>query len=382
MERKPLPFDAELTEYEKQAEALLAAHGTGDPLALKIFHENHPRFLDEKITWLPKFIPDSEIQEAALDIEDARLALARSYSFRDWTALVEYVDAVQQGGSVFRFESAVEAVINGSLEALGSLLREEPKLIHARSTRICCFDPPAHRATLLHYIGANGVEGYRQKTPSNAVEVAKILLDAGAEVDATADMYGAPCTTMTMLVSSSHPHEAGSQVPLVETLLDYGAAIEGAGTDKWGTPLMTALIFGYPEAAKALAKRGARIDDVAPAAGLGRLEDAERLLPDADAESRHRALALAAMHGYAEIVRLLLDTGEDPDRYNPDGFHSHATPLHHAAVAGHEAVVRLMADRGASLSIKDTIYHGTPLGWAEHGGQTEIAQFLRERGAK
>ena len=70
-----------------------------------------------------------------------------------------------------------------------------------------------------------------------------MLLQAGAEPDALADMYGAECTTMSMLVSSSHPAEAGLQAPLVELLLDFGAAIEGRGTRKWGTPLFTALAF-------------------------------------------------------------------------------------------------------------------------------------------
>ncbi len=42
-------------------------------------------------------------------------------------------------------------------------------------------------------------------------------------------MYGAECTTMSMLVSSSHPADAGLQVPLVELLLDFGAAIAGVG---------------------------------------------------------------------------------------------------------------------------------------------------------
>ena len=27
--------------------------------------------------------------------------------------------------------------------------------------------------------------------------------------------------------------------------------------------------------------------------------------------------------------------------------------------------------------MKDTIYEGTPLGWAEYGGRTEIAEYLR-----
>lgn len=68
-----------------------------------------------------------------------------------------------------------------------------------------------HRATLLHYVAANGVEGYRQRTPPDVVEIAGILLQAGAEPDALADMYGAECTTMTMLVSSRPPANAGLQ---------------------------------------------------------------------------------------------------------------------------------------------------------------------------
>jgi ankyrin repeat protein len=127
-------------------------------------------------------------------------------------------------------------------------------------------------------------------------------------------------------------------------------------------------------------RRGARVDHIAAAAGLGRLADAARLLADADGESRHRALALAAQHGHTEIVRLLLDAGEDPNRYNPAGNHAHSTPLHQAALAGHAAVVRLLVERGARLDIKDTVYQGTALGWAEHAGQHGIAEFLRSRG--
>jgi hypothetical protein len=34
------------------------------------------------------------------------------------------------------------------------------------------------------------------------------------------------------------------------------------------------------------------------------------------------------------------------------------------------------------LDIKDTIYNGTPLGWAMYGGKSEIAEYLRGREAK
>src|SRR5690349_9994223 len=73
------------------------------------------------------------------------------------------------------FEGAADAIVNGDVATLVRLLDEEPQLIHQRSTR-------EHRCTLLHYVGANGVEGYRQKSPPNAVELAELLLERGAEV--------------------------------------------------------------------------------------------------------------------------------------------------------------------------------------------------------
>lgn len=383
MDLKPLAFASPLSAYEEQAASLLAAHRAADPAAIDLFHRRHPRFLDDKITWLPRSIPDSEIRDAALSLDDARLALARSYDFLDWAAVVDFVEAVSSAGPVWAFEAAVEAVVAGDQDALSDALGRDPALIHARSTRICCFDPPVHRATLLHYVAANGVEHHRQKTPPNAVAIARALLDGGAEPDALADMYGAECTTMSMLVSSSHPANAGLQVPLINLLLDFGAALEGCGTRKWGTPLFTALAFGMSDAAAALAERGARIE-LPHAAGLGLVDAAARLLPTADREARHRALSLAAQQGHAEVVRLLLEAGEDPNRYNPEGNHAHTTPLHQAVLGGHEAVARLLVERGARLDIRDTIWKGTPLGWAIHGGgkaQEAMAECLRSLGA-
>lgn len=381
MEIQALPFRAGIGEYENQANDLLAAWKAGDPGAIGIFRHKHPRFLDSKIPWLPKKLSDAEVRSVELALPDARLAIARWYDFADWPRLAEHVEAVTQDGSpVSLFESAVEAVIDGDVEALAALLRNHPELAHARSARVTHFDPPVHRATLLHYVAANGVESYRQRTPRNGVEVAKMLLRAGAEADALAGMYGGQHTTMSMLVSSTPPAEAGIQVELVDTLLDFGAAVEGRGAGEWTSPLMTALAFGYLGAAEALVRRGARVEHLASAAGLGRLADARRLLPAASVLERHRALALAAQLGHVEVVRLLLDAGEDPNRYNPKGNHGHSTPLHQAVWAGHDTVVRLLVERGARLDIADTIYEGTPLGWAEYGGRAEIAAYLRDQG--
>jgi ankyrin repeat protein len=378
MRMEHLPFDSSLDTYAAQAEELLAAWNADDTDAIHLFHENHPRFLDEEIRWLPNRLTVAELRREPLDLSDARLALARYYSFADWTELAEYAaEVTREDSRIYPFEAAVEALITGNAPALDHLLRGRPEVVRARSSRVTPHDPPRHQATLLHYVAANGVENYRQKTPKNAVALARSILETGADPDATAGMYGGQCSTMSMLVSSCHPAQAGVQVPLVHLLLDYGANVDGKGTGRWTSPLITALTFGYRDAAEALMTRGAQIRTFAAAAGLGRLDDAARLLPAADYEDRHRGLVLAAINGHVATVKLLLDHGEDPNRYNPEGLHSHSTPLHQAVRAGHFDVVELLVERGARPEIKDTLWNGTSLGWAEHCQRPAIAEYLR-----
>jgi ankyrin repeat protein len=265
------------------------------------------------------------------------------------------------------FEHAVDSLLIGDVETVVSLVTAMPRLVRARSHH-------PHQATLLHYLAANGVEQERQRSPANAPEIARILLSHGAHADALAEMYGGQYTTMSMLVSGVHPAQAGVQSALVETLLDFGAAIEGVGSGE--TPLITALAFGYREAAEALAERGASVENLVAAAGLGRIALVAQLFPSASAEERHRALALAAQHGQADIVQLLLEAGEDPNRFNPAGFHGHSTPLHQAVYNGHTEVVHLLVERHARLDLRDTVYQGTPLDWAKHAGNETMIEYL------
>ena len=130
-----------------------------------------------------------------------------------------------------------------------------------------------------------------------------------------------------------------------------------------------------------LVARGAPVDTLAAAAGLGRVDHVLRMLPSARAGDRHRALALATQSGQLDVARILLDAGEDPNRFNPEGCHSHATPLHQAIAGGHVEMTKLLVARGAKLDTADTIFRGTPLGWAVYCDKPAIAEYLRAMGA-
>ena len=373
----PLAFDATVADYAAQADELLAGWQSGDKTAVGVLRARHPKFLDTEVPWLERPMTDDEIRATPIDADDARLAVARGYDFKDWSALEAYAASVRQPGPIARFERAVEAVINGDLDALRSLLQQDPALVRARSLRVNAFDPPMHQATLLHYLAANGVEGHRQRSPENAVEIATLLLDAGADPNALSFAYGGECTIMSLLVSSSPPDKAGVQVPLVHLLIDRGATLLPAGQGNWTSPIETALVFGKVEAARALVERGAPVDTLASAAGLGRIDDVRRLLPTATPLDRRRALALGAQLGHVDVVAALIDAGEDPNRFNPPGTHAHTPPIHQAVAAGHLDVVKLLVSRGARLDIEDTLWHATPLGWAEYCKQPEISAYLR-----
>ena len=107
----------------------MAAHAARDAGAIRIFHTRHPRFLDSEVKWLPRPITDSEIGDAILDSRDGQLAVARWYDFQDWAALEQFVAAVAQDSAVQVFETAVEAVIDGDVDALKGLVATHPELV-------------------------------------------------------------------------------------------------------------------------------------------------------------------------------------------------------------------------------------------------------------
>ena len=275
-----------------------------------------------------------------------------------------------------RFERAVRAIIDGDLAVLEEMLRAHPELVRARSRS-------AHRSTLLHYVSANGVEDHLQRTPPNAASVARALLAAGAEADATSDAYGGGSTTLALTVTSVHPYRAGVQGDIVEALLDGGAAAEGPKGD--GAPLRLALHAHFLGAARTLVRRGASVKDLVTAAGLGREADVVARLGSPPRE-RGAALILAAAHGHSHVVARLLGADADPAALDERGF----TAMHWAAHHGHAEVVRQLIAAGAPLEARNP-YDGTPLDqtlWASiHAGlapdeAAAVAKLLLDSAAR
>jgi hypothetical protein len=390
----PLPSRPNVEQYKKLAKDLVKACKSGDPGAIRVWAvrwieklaplQNAPRSLlrnEKEITAHADPVEQfarttlSRSDAATCALTDAQFVIARAHGFLSWPKFAKHVESLARATSpVSAFEAAVSAIVTGDAATLRRLLREHPKLVRARSTR-------EHGGTLLHYVSANGVEGYRQLSPSNIAEIAEILLAAGADVDATADVYEGECTALGLVATSGPPFLAGVQQDVIDVLLKHGARMDLAGSvGHKDTLVRGCLSNGQPTAAEYLASHGAPLD-FPSAAGLGRLDDVKRLL-DADGDLNPNTtkaqmadgFALACAYGRANVVEFLLERGMEVDaelRGHGDGH----TGLHVAAFHGHLDVVKTLLRHGARVDAIDKTWRTPPLMWALTGWSMNAATY-------
>jgi ankyrin repeat protein len=196
---------------------------------------------------------------------------------------------------------------------------------------------------------ANGIEHTRQwQSPANASDIARAVLAAGADPDATCDVYGGgdSTTPLCLLVSSGPPDLAGVQDALVEVLCNGGANPDGLGGQR---PLWTAILFGYSRSAERLAACGASVDNIVFAAALGNLD----LVKSYVAAGRERLALPPSAQRIGSTGPALL-----PDRM-----------LEYALIyaSGHARVdvVEYLLSLGPDLTVKEPTWGSTAIGWAK-----------------
>jgi len=354
-----LPSHPNLDHLKYQAKDLLKAHAARVAATAQRIREFHPRF---------NRASDAEIFAAPLKLSDAQLTIAREAGFLSWARLKRHIEKPTLTDRLNlphheriedpEFRRAVELLDAGDAAGLREHLKQHPHL--ARERLVFEGGNYFQHPTLLEFVAENPVR--HGKLPKNIVEIGKVVIEAGVEQSTLNE-------ALMLVATGSIPRECRVQIPLIDLFCDRGADPNSA--------VRATALHGEMEALNALIGRGAWID-LPIAAALGRIADFQQLLPSAGSDDRHLALALASQFGHVEIVRLLLDAGEDPNRYNPVGGHSHTTPLHQAAGAGYDKLVRLLVERGARLDLRDVIWNGTPADWAKHGGKTELEAYLRD----
>jgi len=184
---------------------------------------------------------------------------------------------------------------------------------------------------------------------------------------------------------------------IAEILLDAGADLEA--TTSWGaTPFDWAATMGSARVADLLLARGAKGMNVVAAANLGKLDLVRNFLDSgagltfpprgaasefndevvadsarANGDVLSHAFYGACRNGHTDVAELLLARGAD---VNAKGILG-GTGLHWAAINGHKGTVAFLLAHGADLTIRDAKFHSTAEGWATEGGHDEIRDLLR-----
>ena len=177
------------------------------------------------------------------------------------------------------------------------------------------------------------------------VEIVKLLLERGADVNYIHSLGGGTCLTDAAMNGSAS---------IVSLLLDHGAKVDIKDETMGYTPLMYAASGGRDEVVKLLLDHGAAVDMAGDHAVT--------------------ALQVAASVGSA---RLLLDHGAYVNAQDDQGV----TALQHTAASNNTERLRLLLDRGAELGHADKS-GWTALFYATRSSTADNVQLLLSRGAK
>ncbi|MEO6714787.1 MAG: ankyrin repeat domain-containing protein [Mycobacteriales bacterium] len=334
-----LPARADLEQLRHQAKDLLKAAKNGDDAAAARIARVSTR----------------------MGLAAAQLAVARDYGFASWVRLKAEVDR----------REILDAC---DVDRLNGLLAESPELAvdemqHWRDHPLGA--APLNYVAMLRFDTSSKL--WRDVPGTGALT--RALLLAGAPVD------GDPGASETPLITAASYGDA----EVAQVLIDAGADLDAtasatAGGVPLGTALVHAAVFSMTHVVDVLIAAGARIDDIVMAAAAG---DVSGWLNAASPlEDRIRALVMAADHQRVEVIDRLVVAGTPVDAEDSRWGRQ---ALRLAAQNGRSASVRRLLAHGADPNLRDATRALTALDWcrlalAETGatpGHHMVEEILR-----
>jgi len=402
----------DLNQLKRQAKELQEAFLAGDAAAVAEVHAHY-----------------REASPRALALHDAQLVLARAYGFDNWPKLKAFVDGV----TVRRFEDAAR---RGELDEVRAMLKQRPELVRSAALRYAVLRRDAAMVQVLMERGANartGVYPHRDATTPLAIatdrgyeEIVATIQEAeqrqreaggGSGFSDPDELFRAIAAgkndravellereprlirarTLQQGWTPLHVAAARLNAAIVDWLVQRGAEVNAKGRN-WTeqTPLDCAAHASdaeagaaFGEVASRLLRAGAEITPWAAAA----LGDGEWLQArhgqgalSNPIEGNGGMLRVAASHNRADILRLLLDLGFDPNErtrmedVDADGIaFTWGMPLYHCAQSGKYELAEMLLQRGADPNGK--VYaSGDPVFQAYDQRDWKMLELLRRYG--
>jgi ankyrin repeat protein len=426
-------FPIDLEQARKRAKELLRAARAGDEAAVERIGAT-PRLADAQRAVARELGRASwadlkhavEAERATLEERLARFVQAATEARRDEAARLLERDPELAGAGL------VPALLLGDGERVAAALRRDPGL---PGRRLAPLDWPP----LLYLCHSSFLGHGSERTPA-LVGIARALLDAGADPNATAPspnwpgsiwtpLYGAagvahePELTRLLLEAGADPDDNESLYHSCESR-DHACLrlLLAAGATTAGTNALPHMLdYEDLEGARLLLGTDADPNEGSPGAALrhavlrGRGPEILELLAahgaelDAPGDDGLTAYRIAARHARRDELEALTRLGADTTTTPADDFLGACAAgdgeRARAILAAHPDVVtglsphdlslvaeastwedpepvRLMLDAGFPTSARGGAYGGTPLHWAAWWGRPATAELLLERGAE
>jgi ankyrin repeat protein len=221
----------------------------------------------------------------------ALLAVAQEHGFSSWRALKAEID--RRHGT--KADRVFLACREGDLDAVTALLQDAPSLVHAREKR--------HSTTPLYVAATCG-----------HLPIVRALLDAGADVDDTADSDRRGVIGWVTF----YPPASGIRMDVLSLLQERGAPLD----------IFSAIAIGDPDLMRAVANRDPSALD-------------RRLSPRYHGQT---ALHFAIARDRVDLLELLAELGADVDATDGNG----QTAVEFAKLRGNQAAASRLIAAGAT----------------------------------